>query len=92
MKQIREFGVKESVNSALNDIDLTIWKGVCGDHGVVGRRNKTSLHVLAMIDQLALGSIAIDGSYVLKVNEDQLSLFVGISSYLYFKITICWTR
>ncbi|MCQ6563393.1 ABC transporter ATP-binding protein [Paenibacillus mendelii] len=76
-KQLRKiYGSKGNVFTALDEIDLTVQEGeFVGIMGPSGSGKSTLLNMLATIDQPTSGDIVIDGTSVLKMNEEQLSVF-----------------
>ncbi|GGD66780.1 ABC transporter ATP-binding protein [Paenibacillus nasutitermitis] len=76
-KQIRKiYGSKGNVFMALDEIDLTIREGeFVGIMGPSGSGKSTLLNLLATIDQPTSGDIMIDGTSLMKLNEEQLSVF-----------------
>ncbi|MBW7454804.1 ABC transporter ATP-binding protein [Paenibacillus sepulcri] len=76
-KQIKKiYGTKGNVFTALDGIDLTVQEGeFVGIMGPSGSGKSTLLNMLATIDQPTSGDIVIDGTSILKMNEEQLSVF-----------------
>lgn len=76
-KQIKKiYGTKGNVFTALDGIDLTVHEGeFVGIMGPSGSGKSTLLNMLATIDQPTSGDIVIDGTSILKMNEEQLSVF-----------------
>jgi putative ABC transport system ATP-binding protein len=72
----KTYGAKGNVFSALEDIDLTVQEGeFVGIMGPSGAGKSTLLNVLATIDEPTSGDIKIDGTSIVKMNEEQLSAF-----------------
>lgn len=70
------YGSKGAIVNALNEIDLTVQEGeFVGIMGPSGSGKTTLLNVLATIDEPTSGSIIVDGTDILKMNEAQLSEF-----------------
>ncbi len=70
------FGTKGNVFTALDEIDLTVHEGeFVGIMGPSGSGKTTLLNMLATIDQPTSGEIVIDGTSILKMNEEHLSAF-----------------
>lgn len=70
------YGSKGNVFTALEDIDLTVKEGeFVGIMGPSGAGKSTLLNVLATIDEPTSGDITIDGTSIIKMNEEQLSNF-----------------
>lgn len=70
------YGSKGNVYTALDDINLTIQEGeFVGIMGPSGSGKTTLLNMLATIDQPTSGSITIDGTNIVQMNEEQLSSF-----------------
>ncbi|NMD68946.1 ABC transporter ATP-binding protein [Bacillus sp. DNRA2] len=70
------YGSKGVIVNALNEIDLTVQEGeFVGIMGPSGSGKTTLLNVLATIDEPTSGSINVDGTNILKMNEAQLSEF-----------------
>ncbi len=70
------YGSKGNVFTALEDIDLTVQEGeFVGIMGPSGAGKSTLLNVLATIDEPTSGDISIDGTSIIKMNEDQLAAF-----------------
>ena len=76
-KQIKKvYGAKGNIFSALEDIDLTVMEGeFVGIMGPSGAGKTTLLNLLATIDEPTSGEIIIDGTNLVKMNEDQLTAF-----------------
>ena len=76
-KQIKKvYGAKGNVFSALVNIDLTVMEGeFVGIMGPSGAGKTTLLNVLATIDEPTSGEIIIDGTNLVRMNEDQLTAF-----------------
>jgi putative ABC transport system ATP-binding protein len=76
-KQVKKvYGAKGNVYTALHEMDLTISEGeFVGIMGPSGSGKTTLLNLLATIDQPTSGEIAIDGTSILNLNEEQLSAF-----------------
>src|SRR5690606_38969825 len=70
------YGSKGNVFTALDEIDLTVAEGeFVGIMGPSGAGKSTLLNVLATIDQPTSGDIVIDGTSIIKMNEEELSSF-----------------
>ncbi|MCH1624497.1 ABC transporter ATP-binding protein [Ferdinandcohnia quinoae] len=76
-KQVKKvYGAKGHVFTALDKIDLTVQEGeFVGIMGPSGAGKSTLLNVLATIDEPSSGDIWIDGTNIIKMNEDELSFF-----------------
>lgn len=76
-RQLRKiYGTKGNVFTALQEIDLTICQGeFVGIMGPSGSGKTTLLNLLATIDRPTEGEIVIDGTDVVRMNEEQLSAF-----------------
>ncbi|MCQ6561327.1 ABC transporter ATP-binding protein [Paenibacillus mendelii] len=76
-KQVNKvYGGKGNVYTALDQIDLTVQEGeFVGIMGPSGSGKSTLLNMLATIDQPTSGDIVIAGTSILKMNEEQLSIF-----------------
>jgi len=70
------YGTKGNVFTALNHINLKVYKGeFVGVMGPSGAGKSTLLNVLATIDQPTSGEIYIDGISITNMNEEQLAKF-----------------
>lgn len=70
------YGTKGNVFTALNHINLKVYKGeFVGVMGPSGAGKSTLLNVLATIDQPTSGEIYIDGTSITNMNEEQLAKF-----------------
>lgn len=76
-KRIKKiYGSKGNVFTAIDEIDLTVAEGeFVGIMGPSGAGKSTLLNVLATIDQPTSGDIMIDGTSIIKMNEEELSAF-----------------
>ncbi|MBS4175255.1 ABC transporter ATP-binding protein [Bacillus sp. FJAT-49736] len=70
------FGSKGNLHTALDDIELEVYKGeFVGIMGPSGAGKTTLLNVLSTIDVPASGAITIDGDNILEFNEEDLADF-----------------
>ncbi|MBS4218461.1 ABC transporter ATP-binding protein [Bacillus sp. FJAT-49711] len=70
------FGSKGNIQTALDDIELDIYKGeFVGIMGPSGAGKSTLLNVLSTIDAPTSGEIKIDGESILKFKEEDLADF-----------------
>ncbi|SFF16526.1 putative ABC transport system ATP-binding protein [Paenibacillus catalpae] len=70
------YGTKGNVYTAIEGIDLTVQEGqYIGIMGPSGAGKSTLLNILATIDQPTSGDVVIDGTSIVHMNEEQLSVF-----------------
>lgn len=70
------YGARGVAYTALHEFDLTVSRGeFVGIMGPSGAGKTTLLHILATIDEPTSGSVVIDGTDLLTLNEEKLSAF-----------------
>ncbi|MBS4196293.1 ABC transporter ATP-binding protein [Lederbergia citri] len=70
------FGSKGNIHTALDDIELDVYKGeFVGIMGPSGAGKSTLLNVLSTIDVPTSGEIKIDGQNIIKLKEEDLADF-----------------
>ncbi|WP_147532999.1 ABC transporter ATP-binding protein [Bacillus marasmi] len=76
-KQVKKtYGTKENVFTAIDEFNLTVRQGeFVGIMGPSGAGKSTLLNILATIDEPTGGDVKIDGTSIVKMNEEKLSAF-----------------